>query len=60
MYEVEGEWFPLQVTVEELPLVIDDDGCIYIRIQNFPTILLEQAKQAIVCLAGQIYRQSEE
>ncbi|HEY9625920.1 MAG TPA: hypothetical protein V6C84_01335 [Coleofasciculaceae cyanobacterium] len=57
-YEVEGEWFPLQVRVEELSFVIDDDGRISTYTHNFPTPLLEQAQQAIVQLAGQLYKRT--
>ncbi|HEY9628064.1 MAG TPA: hypothetical protein V6C84_12250 [Coleofasciculaceae cyanobacterium] len=59
LYEVEGEWFPLQVTVEELSFVIDDDGRISTYTRNFPAALLEQAQQAIVHLAELIYQRAE-
>ncbi|MBD3886608.1 hypothetical protein IFO70_33605 [Phormidium tenue FACHB-886] len=60
LYEVEGDWFPFQVTVEELPFVINSDGGIYTCTHNFPASLLEQAQQAIVRLAQLIYRPVKE
>jgi hypothetical protein len=60
LYEVEGDWFPFQVRVEELPFVINSDGGIYTCTHNFPVSSLEQAQQAIVRLAQLIYRPVKE
>ena len=60
LYEVEGDWFPFQVRVEELPFVINSDGGIYTCTHNFPASLLEQAQQAIGRLAQLIYRPVKE
>lgn len=54
-YEVEGEWFPFQVTVEELEFVIDDDGTVFISTENFPEKLVIEAKEMLVGLAKRLY-----
>lgn len=54
-YEVEGEWFPFQVTVEELEFVIDDDGTVFISTENFPEKLVMEAKEMLVGLAKHLY-----
>jgi len=54
-YSVEGEWFPFYVLIEELGFVVDDDGTIFISTENFPDLLLEQARKLMVGVAHQLY-----
>ncbi|HEY9697120.1 MAG TPA: hypothetical protein V6D10_07655 [Trichocoleus sp.] len=54
-YEVEGEWFPFQVTVGELQFIVDDDGVIYTCTDNFPKMLHEKARETLSLLTKQIY-----
>ncbi|GAB4385110.1 MAG: hypothetical protein Kow00121_49600 [Elainellaceae cyanobacterium] len=55
-YSVEGNWFPLYVAIEELGLVVDSDGTIFISTENFPTVLLEKARRLMIEVANQLYR----
>lgn len=56
LYQVEGEWFPFQVTAAELQVVIDDDGSIYVCTAHYPQTLMIQAREGLLWLADQIYR----
>lgn len=53
--QVEGKWFPFQVSVGGLQFTIDDDGLIYTCTDNFPGGLMEQAREELLGLANQIY-----
>ncbi|MBD2123408.1 hypothetical protein [Trichocoleus sp. FACHB-262] len=57
-YEVEGEWFPFQVIVEEFEFVIDDDGTVFISTENFPEKLVIEAREMLVPLVKLLYLQS--
>ncbi|MBD2098477.1 hypothetical protein H6F90_25740 [Trichocoleus sp. FACHB-591] len=54
-YEVEGEWFPFQVAVEEFEFVVDDDGTVFISTENFPEKLVLEAREMLVGLAKRLY-----
>lgn len=54
--QVEGEWFPLQVPIEELMVVVDDDGSIAACTLNFPPSLVQQVRQTLIALAHQLYQ----
>jgi hypothetical protein len=55
MYELESECFPLEVTSSEFTFVIDDDGSVFLAIENFPEVLVWKARDALLLLANQIY-----
>ncbi|HEY9697670.1 MAG TPA: hypothetical protein V6D10_10435 [Trichocoleus sp.] len=55
-YQVEGEWFPFQVTVGELQFIVDDDGVIYTCTDNFPKPLYEKAHETLRLLAKQVFK----
>nr|WP_290222516.1 hypothetical protein [Trichocoleus desertorum] len=54
-YEVEGEWFPFQIAVEEFEFVVDDDGTVFISTENFPEKLVMEAREMLVGLAKRLY-----
>lgn len=55
IYAVEGQWFPYQILIEPLNLLLDDDGTILIPVLGASEALMEQAKEALVILAAQLY-----
>ena len=58
-YEVYGDWFPFQVTVElegaAITCIIMEDGSILTFLAGFPTGLIKQARGAIQRLARSLY-----
>jgi hypothetical protein len=52
---LDGEWFPYEITIDEMTFVIDDDGRLSIAVENFPAILLQKAYQTIRTLAERSY-----
>lgn len=55
-YEVEGQWFPYRVIVEEFSIVLDDDGTILVATLNLSDERLQQAQASLLNLAEQLYR----
>lgn len=45
--QVKGDWFPFEVSVDELNFVIDDDGSVYIPTGHLPEQLVEAQYQKI-------------
>jgi hypothetical protein len=58
VYEVEGDWFPFKITVEELVFILDDDGTIFVFTENLPSRMVSEAKESIQILANQLYVRS--
>jgi hypothetical protein len=54
---VEGDWFPFEVKIEDFIFTIDDDGTIFVSVENLPKRLVEQAKDMLQILANQLYTQ---
>jgi hypothetical protein len=54
-YQLEGEWFPFEITVRELQVVLDDDGSLVLSTRNFPEFLLLEAKTTVITLAERLY-----
>jgi len=54
-YQLEGEWFPFEITVRELQVVLDDDGSLVLSTRNFPEFLLLEAKTIVITLAERLY-----
>lgn len=54
-YELMGDWFPFEISVQELPILIDDDGSIFIYTANFPDSLILDAQATLVSLSNRIY-----
>ncbi|PZV05506.1 MAG: hypothetical protein DCF22_24615 [Leptolyngbya sp.] len=58
-YEVSGDWFPFQVTVEldgaAITCIIIEDGSILTFLAGFPTGWIDQARGAIQRLARSLY-----
>jgi hypothetical protein len=55
-HAVEGEWFPFEVCLSELQFVLDDDGTIFVAVDNFPDRLVQEAKAGLIELASQLYQ----
>jgi hypothetical protein len=54
-FPTEGEWFPFEVSVEDLVFVIDDDGGIFVSTENFPREVLDRARAVLHRLAEVLY-----
>lgn len=54
-WHVEGEWFPFEVTIEELVFVIDDDGSIFVPTANLPGELQQRVRNMIRRVADVLY-----
>lgn len=54
-YPVEGDWFPFEVKIEDFVFTIDDDGTIFVSVENLPPRLVSQAKEILQVLANQLY-----
>lgn len=57
-YSVEGQWFPYQILIGPFNLLLDDDGTILIPVLEASEALIEQAREALVVLAEQLYQPS--
>jgi hypothetical protein len=55
-YSTSGEWFPFEVSVENLLFVIDDDGSIFVSTENYPPEMLDRAKTILHELARFLYQ----
>ncbi len=55
-YRVEGEWFPFEVMIEDFVFTIDDDGTIFVSVENLPQRLVLKAKEMLQVIANQLYR----
>lgn len=49
-YDINGEWFPFEIMVEDFIFILDDDATIYISTDNFPERLLSEAKKNLMDL----------
>jgi len=56
---VEGEWFPFEVKIEDFIFTVDDDGTIFVSVENLPNRLVEKAKDMLHMLANQLYTQKK-
>jgi hypothetical protein len=55
-YEVEGDWFPFHVNIDDFTFIVDDDGTIFVSTENFPKDLISRANEILRRLANQLYR----
>jgi len=55
-YPVEGEWFAFEVMIEDSVFTIDDDGTIFVSVENLPQRLVLRAKEMLQVIANQLYR----
>ena len=53
---VEGEWFPFEVMIEDFVFTIDDDGTIFVSVENLPQRLVLRAKEMLQVIANHLYR----
>jgi hypothetical protein len=44
---VRGEWYPYEVSVGDFVFILDDDGSLYVSVENFPASLVEQAREQL-------------
>jgi hypothetical protein len=54
-YKIRGDWFPYEVKVDEFLFILDDDGSIYVSVENFPDRLLVDARAQLEGLARRLY-----
>jgi len=58
-YEIEGDWFPFQIIIDDLTFVIDDDGTIFVSVENLPSELVSRARKGLQQLARLLYFNSQ-
>ncbi|MBD2001423.1 hypothetical protein H6G00_33325 [Leptolyngbya sp. FACHB-541] len=54
-YQVQGDWFPFHITIQNLVFVIDDDGTIFVSTENLPEVLIMEAEELLERIASQVY-----
>jgi hypothetical protein len=54
-FPTKGEWFPFEVTVDDFIFVIDDDGALFISTENFPSEVLDRARNVLHRLAETLF-----
>lgn len=54
--EIEGDWFPFKIALEEFVFILDDDGTLFLFTENLPSKMVSKAKESIQILADQLYR----
>jgi hypothetical protein len=52
---VEGEWFPYEIHIGDFTFVIDDDGSIFVPVEQLPERLRNEARALLLQLAGALY-----
>jgi hypothetical protein len=52
---VRGDWYPYEVRLEDILFVVDDDGSIFVSVENFPERLVAQVRELLHELARRIY-----
>lgn len=50
-----GEWFPYELHWEEFVFVIDDDGSVFVSVENLPTSLAEKAERLVETVMRTLY-----
>lgn len=58
-FEIEGEWFPYALFIEEFVFLLNAEGMITLDTGSFTSGKVDQAYEAIEQLARQLYRRSE-
>jgi len=51
-FSIKGDWFPFEVSIDELIFTIDDDGTIFVSTENFPERLMSEAKAQLASLVA--------
>jgi hypothetical protein len=52
---VRGDWYPYEVRYEDILFVLDDDGSIFVSVENFPERLAMRVREQLHELARLIY-----
>jgi hypothetical protein len=52
---VQGDWYPYEVQYEDTIFVLDDDGSIFVSVENFPERLVARVREQLHELARRIY-----
>lgn len=54
-FNMAGEWFPFEITIDDFKFILDDDGTIFVSVENYPDNLIEKARVSLQDLANKIY-----
>jgi hypothetical protein len=52
---VRGDWYPYEVQYEDILFIVDDDGSIFVTVENFPERLVVRVREQLHELARRIY-----
>jgi len=50
-FQLEGDWFPYEINVEDMAFVVDDDGSVFVSTENFPREYLKRACETLEQIA---------
>ena len=56
-YKMTGDWFPFEIKIDHSTFILDDDGTIFVSIDNLPEDLIKRSRELLENLANKIYRQ---
>ena len=52
---LDGDWFPFEIEIDYCTFILDDDGTIFVSVENFPGDLINRSKILLRNLANKIY-----
>ena len=58
-YKMTGDWFPFEIKIDHSTFILDDDGTIFISIDNLPEDLIKRSRELLEDLANKIYTESK-
>lgn len=58
VYLVQGQWYPYQITIESLSLLLDDDGTVLMPTLGLSNTMIEQARNTLLTLVTRLYQPS--
>ncbi|MGB3205777.1 MAG: hypothetical protein WBB28_12370 [Crinalium sp.] len=53
---IDGDRFPFEITFKDFLFILDDDGSIFVFVENFPEKIIAQVKESLLTLATSLYR----
>lgn len=54
-HEVRGDWFPFEILHEELVVILDDDGSLFLSTKRLSDVRIPDARKFLAEVAGQLY-----
>jgi hypothetical protein len=54
-WTIQGDWYPYEVQYEDFLFVLDDDGSIFVSVENFPERMVMRVRELLHELARRIF-----